>query len=198
MAYKEKQYIIKPMIYILEGKNSGFNYKHLKTLRFLSNALLPMIFTIICPALVILISLKILIQMYYAYNNFDIDYIDYNPVIHFLWAIYYCFVISQTVYSLLIVFVLLISFSLNLNLIYNQVNKLFNSNNIKIILIAIKKHKILCSQVEEMNNEISIHLTIPFSALTFALDIAFYLTLYKQSLTLRFVTANCIFFTLFG
>ena len=195
MAYKEKLDIVKPLIDILEGKNSGLNQKHLKILRFMGNILLPLIFNIICPALVLLISLKILITMYYAYNNFDVDY---NPVIHFLWAIYYWFDISQMVYSIVLAFGLLTSFSLYIKLRFNQVNKLLKSNNIKIILTAIKKYRILCSQVEEINNLMSIHLTAPLLAVTFAWDIAFYLTLYGQSFTLRFVMAIITFLLLLG
>lgn len=194
MAYKEKQYIIQPLIDLLEGKNPGLYHKNLKILRFLGNALLPSLFNVICPALALFISLIIWVSMYNVYCKYNI----YNPVIHSLWAIYYSFVVFQMVYSLLLAFTIIISLSLLMKFRFNGVNKFFKSKNMNIITKAITKHKILCDQVEEMNNIISIHLTIPFLAVTLAWDIAFYLTLYGQNSLLRFVMGNCSFLLLFG
>ena len=195
MAFQEKQYLIKPLVDILEGKSSCLNRKHLKMLRFMSNAIIPLVFDVFCPAIILLASLFVLISMYYAYDNFDVHY---NPIIHFLWAMYYCFVVSQLMYSFIIGFGIAIGFSIYIKFRFNEVNKLFKSNNNMTILKAILKHKLLCDQVEETNNLISIHLTVPFLAMTLAWDVAFYLTLYGQSLALRFITALLSSFLLAG
>ena len=133
--------------------------------------------------------------MYYAYRNFDINY---NPVIHFLWAIYYCFVISQMVYSILISFGVVIGFSLYIKFRFKEVNELLKSNNLSNIIKGIELHKLICNQVEDVNSVIAVHWMVFFLAMTFAWDIAFYLTLYGQSSVMRIVMANCSVWLLFG
>ena len=195
MAYREKHYIIKPLIDIIEGKSSGLNKKHLRIIRLICNLILYPFFKIIGPILSISISIIVLIAMYYAYGNFDIDY---NPVIHFLWAIYYCFVISQMVYTLIIFFTLISGFSVYFKFRFNQVNQLFKSDDIRKISRAIHLHKLLYEQVEQINDVFSVHLTVFCLAMTLAWDIAFYLTLYGQTHVMRFVMANCSVCLLFG
>lgn len=133
--------------------------------------------------------------MHYAYKNFDIDY---NPVIHFLWAIYYCFVISQMVYTLIIFFSLIIGYSLYFKFRFNQVNQLFKSNNIRKISKAVYLHKSICDQVKQINDVYSVYLTVFCVAMTLGWDIAFYLTLYGQTSIMRLVMANGSVCLLFG
>ena len=195
LAYQEKHFIIKPLVDILEGKSSGLNQKHLRRIRFMCNLILYPFFKVIGPILSTSISIIVLISMYYAYNNFDIDY---NPVIHFVWAIYYCFVISQMVYTLIIFFTLISGLSFYFKFRFNQVNQLIKSNDIRKISRAIRLHKSTCDQVEQLNDVFSVHLTVFCVAMTLGWDIAFYLTLYGQTSVMRFVMANCSVCLLFG
>ena len=147
MAYQKKQYVIRPVFDILEGKSAGLNQKNLLILRFLFNAMGLTFFKVLSPVLITSISLTILSQVYYAYTNYGVNY---NPVITLIWAIYYCFVISQMVLTMVISFGVLIIFSLYIKFRFNQVNQLFKSNNIQMIKLAIGIHKSLCNEVEDI------------------------------------------------
>lgn len=195
IAYQKKQYIIRPLIDIIEGKNAGLNEKHLRLVRLIGNLILYPSFKIVCPVLSMSISIVVLVAMYYAYFYFNVKY---NPVIHTLWALYYCFVISQMVYSLFFVFIVVAGFSLHIKFMYTQVNELFKSKNIRKILRAIKMHKILCDQVKNFNDAASVHLTVFCLALTLGWDVAFYLALYGHNSGLRIVMANASVWLLFG
>ena len=130
VAYQKKQYVFKPVAELLQGKSAGLNEKHVRIIHVMANSVLLAFFLLICPVMVMSISLIVLAAMYYAYRTFDINY---DPVIHSLWAIYYCFVVSQMVYFILISFRIVIGFSLYVKFKFEEVNQLLKSNTVKVL-----------------------------------------------------------------
>ena len=179
----------------MAGKSGGLNRKHTRILRLLANLLLYPFFKVICPILAISISVIICGSMYHAYVKFDVVY---NPVIHFLWAIYFSFVISQMVSTLVLTFSIFGGYSLYLKFRFKQVNQMFKSGKIKIVAKAIRKHKFLCEHVEQLNDLISTHLTTFYFGLSFSLDIAMYLSLYGHNPAIRIVMAFASVSLVFG
>ena len=168
----------------MAGKSVGLNKKHLRILRLVANLLTYPFLKVIRPILTISVSATILVLMYYAYVRFDVVY---NPVIHLLWAIYFCFVISQMISILFFTFSLFSAYAFYLRFRFKQVNQMFKSGKIKIVLKAIRKHKLLCDLVKQLNDLMTTHLTVFYLGLSFSLDIAMYLSLYGQNPIIRIV-----------
>lgn len=194
MAYKRKQYMIRPLFDLLAGKSVDINAQHTKIMRFMANFILYPFFRVFSPVSTFSISMIIFLIMYYAYVHFNV----YNPVVHFLWAIYYCFVVSQMVSTLVCTFGFFVGFSLYVKFRFNEVNKKFRSRNLKNIVKSIKEHKLICDYIEEINNIAAPHLTIFYLGLVFSFDISLYLSLYGHNPIIRIVMAYCCALLLFG
>ena len=141
----------------MAGKSAGLNKKHTRTLRLMANLLVYPSFKVIRPILTISISVIIFGLMYYAYVKSDVAY---NPLLHFLWAIYFCFVVSQMVSTLIFTFSLFCGYSLYLKFRFKQVNQMFKRYKIKTVVKAIQQHKLLCDLVTQLNSLITTHLTV--------------------------------------
>ena len=64
---------------------------------------------------------------------------------------------------------------------------MFKSGKIKIVLKAIRKHKLLCDLVKQLNNLMTTHLTVFYLGLSFSFDIAMYLLFYGHNPLIRIV-----------
>lgn len=195
MVYKKKQYILKPLFDITKGKSAGLNQKNLKSLKLVCYSMGLVFFKMVGPFLTLSISLINLTAMYYAYINFNVNY---NLIIHFLWAIYFNFVFSQMIYSLIITLGVVIAYSLYIKYQFRQINNMFKSNSLAMIKLAMSFHHDICSELQEINKLLTIILPLFLLAITFAWDLAFYLTLYGHNAMLRIVMANCSVWILFG
>ena len=195
MAYQRKQHVIRVVFDLMEGKREGLCKKNYKILRFIADTVLWSFYKFLGPIMTISISSVILIWMYYYAYNYNVNY---NPVIHFIWAIYYCFVVYQMISTFVIIFGLIIGFSLYIKLRFKQVNQLFKNRNLMMISLGVVMHKSLCEKVEQVNNVFSFHLTVFCLVMTLGWDIAFYLTLYGHNPVIRIVMANCSVWLLFG
>ena len=180
---------------MLEGKSAGLNKKDYAIIRLFGNLIGFPFFIVINPVLTILASVMVIVMMLYAYLNFDVKY---NPVIHFVWAIYFCFVISQIVPTLVLTFGMFIALALHFKFRFKNVNRMIKTNKMTKIAKAIKKHKKICCDVEEVNKITTNYLITFYFAITFALDIALYLSLYGDNTLIRIVMVNCSCCILFG
>ena len=161
----------------------------------MANLLLYPLLKVIRPILTISISITILGFIYYAYVKFDVVY---NPIIHFLWAIYFCFVISQVILILFLTFSLFSAYTLYLRFRFKEVNQMLKSGKIKIVLKGTQKHKLLCERVEQVKDLMATHLTIFYFVLSFSLDIAMYLSFYGRNPAVKIVMAFKSVILLFG
>ena len=139
--------------------------------------------------------LTILIFMIHAYLNFNVTY---NPVIHSLWAIYYCFVVHQMISTLIMSYSIIGGLAMYIRLRFKQVNQQLQSKKIREIRKGMVQHERLCHYVYELNDLFSIHLTVFYMVLTISCDIALYLTLYGHNPVLRIVSATASVWILFG
>ena len=195
MFYNNKQYLMRPLIQVLEGENAGLNQTNYKLMRLIISLALILLYKLGKPILTLIFILTILIFMIYAYFNFDVTY---NPVIHSLWAIYYCFVLHQVTSILIVCYTAITGFALYIKFRFKQVNQLMKSKRIRNIRKGMIQHERVCHYVYEFNNMLSIHLTVFYIALTISIDIAFYLTLYGHNPVLRIVGLTASIWLLIG
>ena len=193
--YNEKQYLVRPLFDILEGKNPDLNESNLRLIRLVANLLLTPFFNLLKPILSVMCILTIFIFMIHAYFNFNVTY---NPMIHSLWAIYYCFVVHQMVSTLIITYILICAISLYIKLRFKQVNQQLRSKKIRQIRKGFVQHERVCHYVYELNGLLSKHLTVFYIALAISIDIAFYLTLYGHNPVLRIVGLTASIWLLIG
>ena len=179
----------------MEGKKAGLNQANYKLIRLAGSLLLVLVFELGKPILLLIFILTILIFMVYAYLNFDVTY---NPVIHSLWAIYYCFVVHQTVSTLIVSYSIIGALAMYIRLRFKQVNQQLQSKKIREIRKGMIQHERVCHYVYELNNLFSKPSTVFYMVLTIACDIAFYMTLYGHNPVLRIVSAFASIWLLFG
>ena len=138
VGYSNKQYLMRPLVELLEGKNVELNQSNYKLIRLVVSLLLILVFELGKSILLLIFILTILIFMIYAYLNFDVTY---NPVIHSLWVIYYCFVVHQTVSSLILSYSIIGGLAMYIRLRFKQVNQQLQSKKIREIRKGIVQHE---------------------------------------------------------
>ena len=193
--YNDKQHLVRPLLEIMEGKNAELNQANYKLIRLAINLLSILIYKLGKPILTLIFTLTILTFMIYAYFNFDVTY---NPVIHSLWAIYYCFVVHQMISTLILSYSLIGGLAMYIRFRFKQVNQQLQSKKVRKIRKGMVQHERLCRYIYELNDLISKPLTVFYIVLTISCDIAFYLTLYGHNPVLRFIGAFASVWLLFG
>ena len=166
MAYQRKQYVIQPLVDLMEDKSANLNKKHKKIIRVIANLLAYPFVKVIRPFLTYSISVTILGFMYHAYIEFDVIY---NPVIHFLWAIYFCFVVSQMISTLVFTFSMFSAYSLYLKFRFKQVNLMFKSGKIKIVMRVVVRQDYYCHLLMRQVSSTYIHIFLSYKGLKFLL-----------------------------
>ena len=166
----------------MEGKNAGLHQANYKLFRLAIHLSLSLILELGKPILTLIGILTILIFMIHAYLDFNVTY---NPVIHSLWAIYYCFVVHQMISTLIMSYSIIGGFAVYIKLRFKQVNQQLQSKKIREIRKGMVQHERLSHYVNELNDWFSIHLTVFYMVLTISCDIALYLALYGHNPVLR-------------